>query len=570
MVGVTTEASWEFLHVNCRQLSKFFFAVLSSQFLFLPMKIDFQFQQDGQSKKGYQQNENKTKENPFCASYQVKIQIFYIWVIPMSVASQIDMKRGSKGTDEITIFHSSGLKSTSLNFSEMKLIPMNPGSPMEFSASKILLESPKQPDFTCHLVIISTTFRKCFLSNLILLLGIHHAKTPKNCQKQQKGKIKEYIPSEKMIFPKIYRLIPCKKLKNEVIDYSSLNIFKKNCLTVFTQLIVEAYMGFGPNETCQKYVTGVAIVGNNLLLFNNMWHAYLLNDFPQFTVTGQELVVIFLSTFSDYLNYFLQKLYKQCLISPVRKMQNFLTTKKKSIQGQNLHICLSCPYLSTFAFEFTTMTAAKTTKSSQESSRNRSGNYLVCQHHIRNKSSSSNIGTITRSVSIALACKCFHITFLNNLLVELRMKLVVTYSSFYHPSNMNKCKFPSCESEWVPKPKPVMWPWMDECWGLIMLIAIIFIHWRLMIKSIIRVWSINSRSIGRLFRRFDSSGLLHYTQVGLRIEVTINMNHWVLKKKIRKTNEIYFWNEITERYLSHHALFDQTSTYPFPHETLNQ
>lgn len=27
--------------------------------------------------------------------------------------------------------------------------------------------------------------------------------------------------------------------------------------------------------------TGVAIVGNNLLLFNNMWHAYLLNDFPQ-------------------------------------------------------------------------------------------------------------------------------------------------------------------------------------------------------------------------------------------------------------------------------------------------
>ncbi|KNZ55945.1 hypothetical protein VP01_2539g3 [Puccinia sorghi] len=58
----------------------------------------------------------------------------------------------------------------------------------------------------------------------------------------------------------------------------------------------------------------------------------------------------------------------------------------------------------------------------------------------------------TRAVSMALAWKCFHITFLNNLQVEFRMKLVVTCvdfnlknqpdvlpkSSCYHPSNMNK------------------------------------------------------------------------------------------------------------------------------------
>ncbi|KNZ50046.1 putative signal peptide protein [Puccinia sorghi] len=29
MVGVLTEASWDFLHVNCRQLSKFFCSVSS-------------------------------------------------------------------------------------------------------------------------------------------------------------------------------------------------------------------------------------------------------------------------------------------------------------------------------------------------------------------------------------------------------------------------------------------------------------------------------------------------------------------------------------------------------------
>ncbi|KNZ51900.1 hypothetical protein VP01_376g1 [Puccinia sorghi] len=60
----------------------------------------------------------------------------------------------------------------------------------------------------------------------------------------------------------------------------------------------------------------------------------------------------------------------------------------------------------------------------------------------------------TRAVSMALACNCFHINLLNNLQVELRMKLLVTCvdvklnhqpnafprSICYHPSNMNSVK----------------------------------------------------------------------------------------------------------------------------------
>ncbi|KNZ63158.1 hypothetical protein VP01_117g1 [Puccinia sorghi] len=71
----------------------------------------------------------------------------------------------------------------------------------------------------------------------------------------------------------------------------------------------------------------------------------------------------------------------------------------------------------------------------------------------------------TRAVSMALACKCFHITFLNNLLVELRMKLVGTCvdvklnnqsdllpkSSCYHPSNMN--------NEGNVYMLPLLWAW---------------------------------------------------------------------------------------------------------------
>ena len=59
-----------------------------------------------------------------------------------------------------------------------------------------------------------------------------------------------------------------------------------------------------------------------------------------------------------------------------------------------------------------------------------------------------------------------------------------------------------------------------------MLIVLVFIHGRFWIKSGVRGMRLFDSGSIRLIQKADSPGSLHYTQVGLRVEVTMNMDHW--------------------------------------------